>query len=89
MNIKELKDLLNKALSEGVDPKTPITILTGDMNDNNDIFELAQINLIHGHYYRDNSPKLAVSINSGTSLVLLSQDAVLHEKIMLLHEYFD
>lgn len=91
MNIKQLKEVLEKALSEGVSPETPITILSGDMNamyfDMSVIYEVANINLINSFYHADNSPKASICVKEGISLVLLAEMAILHEDVMTLHEY--
>ncbi|WP_336432723.1 hypothetical protein [Providencia rettgeri] len=79
MNIKELRDVLQKAIDYGVPENTPIAVLTEDMNIpddyHNGIIEADRAILHFTEYQRDNAPKCSVSLEKGNVVLLMAVGA--------------
>ncbi|WP_323085988.1 hypothetical protein [Providencia alcalifaciens] len=79
MNIKELKDALQKAIDYGVPENTPIALLTEDMNIpddcHNGIIEADRAILHSTEYQKDNAPKMSVSFEKGNVVLLMAVGA--------------
>lgn len=83
MNIKELRDVLQKAIDYGVPENTPIAVLTEDMNIpddcHNGIIEADRAILHFTEYQRDNTPKCSVSFEKGNVVLLMAVGANVRE----------
>ncbi|HED3891571.1 TPA: hypothetical protein R4229_004005 [Morganella morganii] len=79
MNIKELRDVLQKAIDYGVPENTPIAVLTEDMNIpddyHNGIIEVDRAVFHFTEYQRDNAPKMSVSFKKGNVVLLMAVGA--------------
>lgn len=87
MNIKELRDVLQKAIDYGVPENTPIAVLTEDMNIpddcHNGIIEADRAILHFTEYQRDNAPKCSVSFEKGNVVLLMAVGANVIESDIL------
>lgn len=95
MNIAQLHDLLDRLMKSGVSPETKVTVLTDDLalrneseNWNGGVCELHCAQLATTHYTVDNSPKMSLSFDKGTVLVLTGIGGDLADCGEIHEEYF-
>ncbi|MEN4600744.1 hypothetical protein ABEG75_22600 [Pantoea agglomerans] len=95
MNIAQLHGLLDKVMKSGVLPETKVTVLTDDLaliNDsqvwNGGVCELQYAQLVTTHYTVDNSPKMNISFDKDSVLVLMGVGSNLSDAGEVHKEFF-
>lgn len=95
MNIGHLHELLDRIMKSGVSQETKVTLLTDDLaliNDsqvwNGGVCELQYAQLVTTHYTVDNSPKMNLSFDKDSVLVLMGVGGNLSDAGEVHKEYF-